>query len=65
MHGDDYMLNSKLHYAIVTCAITYDRAASLVTLLGMSAPSTTDHYGMKVRDLALSLPIPQPQPSKP
>ena len=47
LHGDDYSLNSKLHYGLVTCAISYTRAVSLLTLLGMNAPSLTDHYGFK------------------
>ena len=47
LHGDDYSLNSKLHYGFVTCAISYARAVSLLTLLGMNAPSFTDHYGFK------------------
>ena len=47
MHGDDYSLNTKLHYCLVTCAISYARAVSLLTLLGMCAPSETDHYAFK------------------
>ena len=67
MHGDDYLLNSKLHYGLVTCAIPYTRAASLLALLGMCAPSETDHYAFKVRvrvtlTLTLTLTLTSPLP---
>ena len=47
MHGDDYQLNSKLNYAIVTCALSFERMVALMRVLGMVALSTTDHYAFK------------------
>ena len=49
MHGDDYELNSKLNYALVTCAVSFARFVPLLALLGMRALSDTDHYNFKVR----------------
>ena len=48
MHGDDYELNSKLNYALVTCAVSFARFAPLLALLWMRALSDTDHYNFKV-----------------
>ena len=47
MHGNDYTLNSKLHHGVVTCALSYARMVPLLGLLGLRAPSVTDHYGFK------------------
>ena len=47
LHGDDYMLNSKLNYACITCAIPFERLVACLTVLGTRAPSTTDHYMLK------------------
>jgi hypothetical protein len=47
MHGNDYALNTKLHHGVVTCALSYARMVPLLGLLGLRAPSTTDHYGFK------------------
>ena len=47
MHGDDYVLNTKVNYGLVSNAISHSRFAGFCSLLGMRAPSTTDHYRMK------------------
>ena len=47
MHGSDYELNSKLHWAIISCAISFARMQPFFALLGMLAPSETDHYQFK------------------
>ena len=47
MHSDDYELNSKLNYNIVTCALSFDRMVPFLTRLGMRAPSNRDHYQLK------------------
>jgi hypothetical protein len=52
MHCDDYELNSRLNYAITTCAISFERIVPALELLGLRAVSTTDHYGFKVNALA-------------
>ena len=52
MHGDDYELNSRLNYAITTCAISFERIVPALELIGLRAMSTTDHYGFKVNALA-------------
>ena len=44
MHGDDYMLNSKLHYAIITCAITYNHAATMPPRRRAKRPSAGDRH---------------------
>ena len=47
LHGDDYKLNSLLNYALVVGAVSFARMTSVLTLLGLRAPSTTDHYLLK------------------
>lgn len=47
MHGDDYVLNTKVNYGLVSNAISHSRFAGFCSLLGMRAPSTTDHYRFK------------------
>ena len=44
---DDYMLNAKLNYAIITCALSFHRMVPFLLLMGLLAPSTTDHYATK------------------
>jgi hypothetical protein len=47
MHGDDYELNSRLHHAVVTCALQWTRVVPALRLLGLGNLSDTDHYGFK------------------
>ena len=47
MFGDDFMLNTKLHYCMIVCALSLTRMAVLFQLLGMAPLSSTDHYGFK------------------
>ena len=47
LHGDDYELNSRLNYAIVTCALSFARMLPFFHVLGMQPLSTTDHYNFK------------------
>ena len=47
LHGDDYLLNSKLNVHILSSALSFERAGHLIKRLGMRAPSSTDHYLMK------------------
>lgn len=47
LHGDDYLLNSKLNYACVVNAIPFQRLVDCLEMVGSAAPSTTDHYELK------------------
>ena len=48
MHGNrDYELNSRVHHAVVTCALSWARIVPALRLLGLGALSDTDHYGFK------------------
>ena len=46
-HGDDYELNALVNYGIITCALSFARMVPFLVLLGLRAPSTTDHYATK------------------
>ena len=53
MHGNDYELNTKLSYSIITCALSFERMVPLLALMGMLPLSTTPHYKTK----ALTEPV--------
>ena len=47
LHGDDYLLNTKVSYACESCAIPFERLVSFLALLGVAPLSKTSHYTLK------------------
>jgi hypothetical protein len=47
LDGNDYVLNAKVNCAIITSALSFARMIPFLVMLGMRAPSLTDHYATK------------------
>jgi hypothetical protein len=63
MHGNDYELNTKLNFAVVTCALSFERISDALKVLGMRPPSTTDHYHFKAVNTISHSANPNPNPN--